>query len=231
MEEQIRREPTYPDIATLALLGSIHREQAKKAGFNLDGVFERCMKDASNIEDPVDRVQTALSNYTWEVLKTMPLLNRCNFILNKLSNAEDDKIDESQLNWEKINKMLFDEPLPYDYNLCKSVHTIKDIRELWMSINESSILGGPWYTQRCKTCKETFTLSLDEITFYAKKELNVPKRCKNCIMESKGQESYRQRKQREDKEREEVRKALLPEDNRTAMEIAFENAKKQKKGN
>jgi len=231
MKEQIRREPTYPDIATLAMLGSIHQEQAKKAGFNLEGSFERCMKDAKHIEDPVDRVQTALSNYTLEVLKTMPLLNRCNFILNKISNAEADNIDESQLNWEKINKMLFGDPLAYDYNLCKSVRTIKDIRELWMDINTSSILGVPWYRQRCKTCKETFTLSLDEIGFYAKKELNVPKRCKNCIIESKGQESPRQRKQREDKEREEVRKSFLPEDNRSAMEIAFEKAKKQKKGN
>jgi len=123
---------------------------------------------------------------------------------------------------------LFDNPLEYDYNLCKSVHTIKDIVDLRSSIVESEILGGPWYRRKCKVCGDSFCLSKGELISYIDKGLQLPKRCKNCIIESKGQESPRQRKVREEKEREAVRKSFLPEDNRSAMEVAFENAKRRK---
>jgi len=232
MEEQIRADLNNPNLLnTFAMLGNYLKEERKKNGVDLNKTFDQCMKEASGIEDPVKRVNTAMANYTLEILKTMPLENRCIYVLNKLNKAFMDKIDESQINWDKINEILFSSPLENDYNLCESVHTAEEVSHLLMSIRESYILGGPWYKKTCKTCGEEFYLTKDEITYFVTKGLHVPKRCKNCIMESKGQESYRQRQQREERERKAVRASFLPEDNRTAVQVAFDNAKKQKKGN
>jgi len=227
MEEQMTAKDK---LTTFAMLGQMYKEEREKRGITLEKTFEQCIDESKDIEDPVKRLQSAMSNYAEVILKTMPLENRCNYILNKLSSAIADNIDESQFNWDKINQILFNNPLDYDYNLCESVHSIKELNELRMRIIESSVFDGPWYKIKCKNCKDTFYLSQGELNSYLKKGLQIPKRCKNCIMESKGQESYRQKKQREEKEREAVRKSFLPEDNRSAMQIAFENAKKKKKG-
>jgi len=217
-------------LSTLHMIGSLYREEMKKQGINLDKIFEKCMEETKDIEDPIKRLQVATEKYTLEMLKTMPLENRCNFVLNKITKAKDDNVDEKSFNWERINEMLFNSPLKYDFNLYDSVSTVNEITELLMTIREREIFGGGWYKQKCKTCGEIFYLDKSEIVFYIEKDLHIPKRCKNCIMESKGQESYRQKKIREEKERENVRKQFLPESKKSIMQEAIENAMREKKG-
>jgi len=225
-----------PSLSTYALLGSIAQEHYKKQGIDLNAMMQECMDRAKDIKDPMERINAGFDNYKIEFLKVHPLFFRCNYILNVVSAAKAKIGDdfEKDIDWEKVNNILFGNYIPYDFNLVSSVSSLMDIVSLRERIVESEILDMAWYKQTCKICGEEFYLSKGELNFYFKNALNTPKRCKNCIKESKGQESVRQRVNKEKKEMEKIQKnkelheKLYPNDGKTEMQRAFEKAQKEK---
>jgi len=221
-------------LTVLAMMGEVVKENYAKKGIDLHAVIDENMKKAreESPDDPVRSFQKAMFDTEVFMLKTMPLENRCIFMLNTMNKLVTDGklVNDADVDWVKVNTVLFKDQIPYDYNICESVNTIDELSHLLHEIQMVEIIGGPWYKQTCKTCGTTFYLDKSEILFYMKKELHIPKRCKNCIMESKGQESYRQRAAREEKERQERQKQFIKDDGKTAMELAFERATKEKKG-
>ena len=119
-------------------------------------------------------------------LNKMPMWMRYNYILNQLAKAFEQGHTEADVNWDSVNERLYTNILPYDNTMYKKVSTLAELREAREQCIEASVLNMAWHKARCKDCHQEFTMSHDEVQFYSKKELTLPKRCKCCRDSRKG---------------------------------------------
>ena len=127
------------------------------------------------------------------------------------------------VDWDKVNYYLH---LPshdkYDYNLFDNVYSIDDFEELFINSQMAEVDGYiPKFKQTCKQCGHTFTMTNDEIEYFIKKGLNVPKRCIYC-RKGKKRPDYAAEAKKLDNLRKENEKNKP--DNSTAFSRAFDVA-------
>lgn len=124
----------------------------------------------------VKDVQNWLASIEEETLKKMPVWMKCNFLLNKIT--------EHQVNvsWDKVNKILKESYIKYDFNDFKEVTSVEELAEVAANAREATVpeFNMPYYRQKCKTCSEDFTLTRKEIDYFTNNKLFVPKRCYYC---------------------------------------------------
>ena len=114
------------------------------------------------------------------VLNKMPMWMRYNYILNQLNKALQQGNTEADINWNAVNERLYTNILPYDNTMYKKVTTLDELRSAREQCIEASVLDMAWHKCRCKDCHSEFTISYNEVQFFARKELALPKRCKKC---------------------------------------------------
>lgn len=119
-------------------------------------------------------------------LNKMPMWMRYNYVLNQLAKAFERGHTENDIDWSAVNERLYTNILPYDNTMYKKVSTLRELQEAREQCIEASVLNMAWHKARCKDCHQEFTMSHDEVQFYSKKELSLPKRCKCCRDKRKG---------------------------------------------
>lgn len=114
------------------------------------------------------------------VLATFPMWMRFNYIGNKINRLLEGEHTEDEIDWDKVNYLLSNNRDEYDFN---DYDEIKNVDQFWGARElciEGGILNGPWQLRVCKDCGKRFTMRFSEVDFYRKKELHLPKRCKEC---------------------------------------------------
>jgi hypothetical protein len=69
---------------------------------------------------------------------------------------------------------------PFDYNMYEPVDTVERFQKQRFDVIAASEGIGPWHKHKCKDCGNEFFMDYSEVHFFEKKELNLPKRCKEC---------------------------------------------------
>lgn len=125
-----------------------------------------------------------LNEVVKNTLKGMPIWMKCNFLLNTIYQKEEVTIDElnQQIDWDKINELLKDSTLDIDYNIFDRINSIEELENLRMSSTTASIpeFNEPYYKKVCKTCGDEFTLTVGEVNWFKKKDLQLPCKCYYC---------------------------------------------------
>lgn len=132
------------------------------------------------------KVSEMLREIEEETIRKMPLWMRLNFYANRLGRAINDGHKEEDIKWDYINEMLTKDLNIFDYNMFKPVHSIEEFSELRFDVISASEGIGPWHKHECKDCGKEFYMQHSEVQFYQDKELNLPKRCKECRAKRKG---------------------------------------------
>jgi hypothetical protein len=146
-------------------------------------------KDIASVSTPNESIiaaQMLMEDLRRDCFKKLGIQFRANYILNSIKKIRVDfpemkQVDfENMINWEYINKVLFEDKDEYDYNLVSKVKTINDIDCLLSNAMAASCNLGPWQRHKCKDCGKEFYLTRDEVSFFEDKEFQVPHRCKPC---------------------------------------------------
>lgn len=117
-----------------------------------------------------------------EALKSFPLFIRVNHMVSTFYKED---VNEKNLDWKKINDILFFDKDIQDFNMMESVKSIHDVVNLKMTLDAASLDIVPTRKIKCKECGRFFCLKRSEIDFFNRKELQLPKRCKPCIAKRK----------------------------------------------
>lgn len=165
------------------------------------------------MSDVIKEAHELLKKVQDDTLKKMPTWMRCNYLLNQIINEEDKNV-----NWGKVNKILRTTNVPYDFNIFTYVYSKADLLEVRDNAITASIPGSglSYHRKKCKKCGEFFSLTLEEIQWYERKNLKVPSTCYYC---RKGIEKPKPIKA--------IKKPDVEENFKTAMQIAMEKAKIQ----
>ena len=115
-----------------------------------------------------------------KTIPTLPLWMRLNVFANKLSKAVSDGVTDDQINWDYINEMCTKDLDIFDYNMYHAVKTVDEFIEQRSIVIEASLGIIAWHKHKCKDCGEEFYMDFNEVDFYQRKGLNLPKRCKAC---------------------------------------------------
>ena len=126
------------------------------------------------------RVSELIREMQTEAIKKFPLWMRLNYFANQMAGALEKGYKEDDFDWERINTMCATDLDQFDYNMYKPVQTVSEFESQRFDIICASEGVGPWHKHKCKDCGEEFYMNYTEVAFYQKKELNLPKRCKEC---------------------------------------------------
>lgn len=123
-------------------------------------------------------IDSYLEQDTMNLFMDAPLYLKVNFVLHALNLTR----SKGNVDWTRITNFLYDNPVPYDYNI--------DLPRMITSINELSKLSSkifmalrdiePYHQALCKSCNKPFTLKYAEMKFYVEKDLFITKKCSNC---------------------------------------------------
>lgn len=132
------------------------------------------------------KVSEMLREIEEETIRKMPLWMRMNFYANKLGRAIKDGYTDKDVKWDYINEMLTKDLSIFDYNMLEPVYSFAKFDSLRFDVIAASEGIGPWHKHTCKDCGKDFYMMHNEVIFYQDKELQLPKRCKECREKRKG---------------------------------------------
>jgi hypothetical protein len=148
-------------------------------GFELDREKEMAFEEANaKVQEWFDSIQD-------KFLRSLPIWARLGVLSNKVANAHAHGCTDEDIDWDKINNYLTTNVDPYDFNCFDKITSSDELFRVNSHARTASILGA-WHKGTCKDCGKTFYMTYDEVCFFEKKELPLPKRCKPCRMVRKG---------------------------------------------
>lgn len=116
-----------------------------------------------------------------KVLTTSPMWMRLNYLYNTISQMLNEGHTDADINWDNVNELLTTNVNEYDFNAFKRIETSDQLLIAASRCQHASICEDYiWQEHTCKDCGEQFFMSRDEVDFYKRKGLHVPKRCKAC---------------------------------------------------
>lgn len=138
-------------------------------------------------EETIAAARAIIQKSLMEAIKKYPTWMRCNLLLNNINAGklieEGHTVDEinAMVDWEKVNEILSQFSIPYDYNLFGKVSSIEELEAVREGAYTTSIIDDwPSYKQTCKQCGDDFTMSRKEINWFINKGMKVPCRCYHC---------------------------------------------------
>lgn len=144
--------------------------------------FESAMSDTTE-PDGLKRLHNAMVGTMTEMLKGMPLWMRVNYVLNSVMHQLSDAPEVQayqEVNWDKINELLFTNMTENDYNLISHVGSMEELHDLRANLVAASCGLGSWLKLTCKDCGQVFYMDSEEIDFFKRNKLSLPRRCKPC---------------------------------------------------
>lgn len=116
-----------------------------------------------------------------KVLTTSPMWMRLNYLCNVVNQMLSEGHTDADIDWNKVNELLTTNVNEYDFNVFKRIETSDQLLIVASHCRTASILDCDiWQKHTCKDCGEQFFMTYNEVSFYERKRLHVPKRCKAC---------------------------------------------------
>lgn len=115
-----------------------------------------------------------------DALKKLPLWLRMNWFGSQMAKALEDGYKNEDFNWDFINEMCVKDLDQFDYNMYEPVQTVEEFENQRFNVIAASEGIGHWHKHKCKDCGKEFYMDYSEVHFFEKKELSLPKRCKEC---------------------------------------------------
>lgn len=136
-------------------------------------IFDKVMED--DIPDPMQKLGKAIREVLKEMIKDSPMWMRFNFITHGIAERKEEEID-----WDNVNNILRNNIDKYDFNAFEKITSKQELYNTIFNCNAASMNIGAWYKDTCKECGEEFYMTRGEISFFERKDFNLPKRCKDC---------------------------------------------------
>lgn len=175
----------YPDLSTMAMLGSMSEGFFKDLGIDTKKTFSEAL-DANPDLPATERVSKAMQATKEEFLTKAPVWMRINMLSHMIASAKEKGVPESDIDWDKINRYLTENTDPADFNNFDPIHSYQDFSEAGNASLMAQCDLTPWRREKCKDCGKVFYLYQLEIKSYLDKNLSIPKRCKMCRDKRKG---------------------------------------------
>lgn len=132
------------------------------------------------IQETAKETSEFIREIQMNAIKKFPLWMRMNYFAIKITQALNEGHKEDEFDWGFINTTITKDLDPFDCNLYEPVSTVEEFEIQRVNIIAASEGIGPWQKHKCKDCGEEFYMNFKEVQFYKDKELNLPKRCKEC---------------------------------------------------
>lgn len=167
------------ELTAYAMLGEAGKGFFEHFGIDTKKAFDEALQ--SNPDLPADqRVHKAMNAMTEEVLTKAPVWMRINMLSHKIAHAKEKEIPESDIDWNKVNHYLTVNTNPADFNNFDPISSYETFYDAASASQMAGVDLIPWRREVCKDCGATFYLYQREIQYYLEKDLNLPKRCKDC---------------------------------------------------
>lgn len=167
------------ELNAYAMLGEAGKGFFEHFGIDTRKAFDEALQ--SNPDLPADqRVHKAMNAMTEEVLTKAPVWMRINILSHKIAHAKKKEIPESDIDWNRVNYYLTVNTNPTDFNNFDPISSYRTFYDAASNSHMAVVDLFPWRREICKNCGATFYLYQHEIQYYLEKDLNLPKRCKDC---------------------------------------------------
>lgn len=140
----------------------------------------------AEFEETQRKVREAFHQIEVDTLQKMPLWMRLNYFCNKIGKAINDSHTDDEINWSYVNELCIIGLSEFDYNMYQQVTTFEEFNEQRLDVICATENLTPWHKHKCKDCGNDFYMMHSEVMFYQDKQLNLPKRCKECRAKRKG---------------------------------------------
>lgn len=130
----------------------------------------------------LQEVQKSFAKVQDDALLNMPMWMRLNWALNTVGQIYNQRPElVSSIDWDKVNRLLAENVSEYDFNLMDApIQSLDELCHARESCIQASVLGGSWQRHVCKDCGHTFFMDYNEVMFFERNQLRVPKRCPEC---------------------------------------------------
>lgn len=171
-----------------------------------------------------DRAGMIIRAMQEDALRRMSMFMRVRFILGSIV-RNDKNLEDSDINWDKINEVLHYPTSDKDYNIIpEKVSSVQQLIDINDGINMASIDLGSWQVHKCKDCGGVFYLTYGEVMFYKNHDLAIPKRCSDCRHSRRQSSSEAKRALGKDNKPRVEPPQPRKDYSETAMEAAFRKA-------
>lgn len=132
--------------------------------------------------EALQEAQKTFAKVQEDALLNMPMWMRLNWTLNAVGQIYNQRPElVSDIDWDKVNRLLTENVSEYDFNLIDSpIQSLDELCHIQNICIQATVLGGPWQRHVCKDCGRTFLMDYSEAEFFELKQLHVPKRCPEC---------------------------------------------------
>ena len=130
----------------------------------------------------IQKANKVIQDMQVKALTTSPMWVRLYYLCNLVNRTLKAGHTDADINWDKINELLTTNVNEYDYNAFKQIETSDELAWVTSQFRTASIFKDSliWQEHTCKDCGKQFFMTYNEVNFYERKELHVPKRCKAC---------------------------------------------------
>lgn len=132
--------------------------------------------------EALQEVQKSFAKVQEDALLNMPMWMRLNWALNAVGQIYNQRPElVPDIDWDKVNRLLAENVSEYDFNLMDApIQSLDELCHARESCIQASVLGGSWQRHVCKDCGHTFFMDYNEVMFFERNQLRVPKRCPEC---------------------------------------------------
>lgn len=132
--------------------------------------------------EALQEVQKSFAKVQEDALLNMPMWMRLNWALNAVGQIYNQRPElVPDIDWDKVNRLLAENVSEYDFNLMDApIQSLDELRHAREACIQASVLGGSWQRRTCKDCGRTFFMDYNEVMFFERNQLRVPKRCPEC---------------------------------------------------
>lgn len=132
--------------------------------------------------EALQEAQKTFAKVQEDALLNMPMWMRLNWALNAVGQIYNQRPElVPDIDWDKVNRLLAENVSEYDFNLMDApIQSLDELCHARESCIQASVLGGSWQRHVCKDCGHTFFMDYNEVMFFERNQLRVPKRCPEC---------------------------------------------------
>lgn len=141
---------------------------------------EAAQKELDELQEKAVAIQEALFNDT---MKNAKMWLRIRYLIAIVSKSLNSGYKESDIDWDKVDRLVRTNISPDDYNIIpyEKIDSYEKLDHIHGSLCAATVIDNlPWREEICKDCKKKFYISLNDVQFYERKGMSLPKRCLDC---------------------------------------------------
>lgn len=146
----------------------------------IDHDKEAAQKELDELQEKSIAIQEALFNDT---MKNAKMWLRVRYLIAIISKSLNSGYKESDIDWDRVDTLVRSNISPDDYNIIPydKIDSYEKLDHIHGSLCAATVIDNlPWREEICKDCKKKFYISLNDVQFYERKGMSLPKRCLDC---------------------------------------------------